>query len=83
MADTATAAEPAAPVFIPFPGLLAYYGIPYTRVHIARLIKRGEFPPPRRLSDNRIAWRRDELDAYVASRPVAEPKPAAKRARTA
>jgi predicted DNA-binding transcriptional regulator AlpA len=50
-------------------------GIGFTRVGLAGLIARGEFPAPVRLSRNRIAWRFDDLEKWIASRPVSTPKP--------
>jgi Prophage CP4-57 regulatory protein (AlpA) len=48
------------------------YGIPkYSRVHIRRLMARGLFPRPVMLSPNRIAWRKSEVAAWKASRPIA------------
>jgi predicted DNA-binding transcriptional regulator AlpA len=42
-----------------------------TRKHVAEMVARGEFPAPRQLSARRIAWRRSEVTAWVASRPPA------------
>jgi predicted DNA-binding transcriptional regulator AlpA len=36
-------------------------------------IDRGEFPPPRQITANRIAWLRSEIEAYMATRPVKLP----------
>lgn len=43
-----------------------------------RLIRRGEFPPPRQLSPNAVGWLRGEVDDWLASRPATQPpnKPA-------
>jgi predicted DNA-binding transcriptional regulator AlpA len=61
---------------------LAGLGIPYTRVHLRRLIMKKLFPAPVQLSANRIAWRMSELAAWKASRPAAPtPKDAAWEAR--
>lgn len=38
---------------------------------IERLVERGEFPQPVRLSANRISWRSDEIDRFIDSREVA------------
>ena len=58
---------------------LRVLGIPYTRVHLNRLIHKGLFPPPVRLSPNRIAWRMSDLLAWQMSRPCArEPRPCQK-----
>jgi prophage regulatory protein len=44
-------------------------GIGYSRDHLRRKVKAGEFPAPVALSDRRIAWRESEVDAWLASRP--------------
>jgi len=41
-------------------------GIPYTRVHLARLIKADKFPAPVSLSTKRIAWVEAEIDDWIA-----------------
>lgn len=43
-------------------------GIPYTREHLARLVKAGTFPAPVRLGERRIGWVADEVDAWAAER---------------
>lgn len=40
-------------------------GVPYTRVHLARLIKAGTFPQPVPLSNKRIAWVEKEVDDWI------------------
>jgi Prophage CP4-57 regulatory protein (AlpA) len=54
---------------IPFDRLKPDKGINYCRDHIRRKVKAGEFPKPIELSDRRIAWREDEIDEWLASRP--------------
>jgi predicted DNA-binding transcriptional regulator AlpA len=44
-------------------------GIDYCRDHLRRKVKAGEFPKPVALSDRRIAWREEEVDEWLASRP--------------
>lgn len=61
-------------IFVPY-GALRSRGIPYTRVHLRRLIVRGLFPTPVQISANRIAWRADDLANWAASRPAAPIKP--------
>jgi prophage regulatory protein len=39
-------------------------GIPYTRVHLNRLIKAKLFPAPVWLSPNRCAWRRSDIEEF-------------------
>lgn len=54
---------------IPFDRLKPDKGIDYCRDHLRRKVKAGEFPTPVSLSDRRIAWREDEIDDWLASRP--------------
>jgi hypothetical protein len=49
---------------------LREHGIPYTRVHLRRLIRAGNFPAPVRLSEHRIAWHLSAIEKWKASRPV-------------
>jgi predicted DNA-binding transcriptional regulator AlpA len=50
-------------------------GIPYTRVHLARLERDGLFPQRVRIGGgNFVAWLEDEVDAYVESLAAARPK---------
>lgn len=43
-------------------------GITFTRVHLNRLIKAGDFPPPVRLGGNSIAWVESEIEAWAAQK---------------
>lgn len=63
---------PAGEVFVPY-DQLSCHGIRFTRVHLRRLIRRGLFPAPIRLSPNRIAWRSSDLMAFKISRPSVLP----------
>ena len=54
---------------ISFDRLKPEKGINYCRDHLRRKVKAGEFPEPVALSDRRIAWREDEIEAWLASRP--------------
>jgi prophage regulatory protein len=47
---------------------LKQLGIPYSFQHIARLEKQGDFPKRVQLSACRVAWRYDEVCAWVAER---------------
>ena len=40
-----------------------------SRVYLWRAVKAGTFPAPIKVSENRIAWRRSEVEGWVASRP--------------
>jgi prophage regulatory protein len=43
-------------------------GIPWTRVHLGRLVRAGEFPQPVNLGGQTIAWVEAEIDAWAADR---------------
>jgi prophage regulatory protein len=51
--------------------LKSIYGVPYCFAHLIRLEKAGLFPVRVRLSQNRVCWYADEVEAWVASRPRA------------
>lgn len=53
-----------------FSQLKPIYGIPYTRDHLRRKVKAGEFPPPIQLSERMIAWREEDVEEWIRSRPV-------------
>ena len=38
------------------------------------LIKEGDFPKPRQLGARRVAWREDEVQAWMVSRAEANPE---------
>ena len=42
--------------------------VPLSRTQVWRLVRAGEFPKPVRLSKNAVAWRRDEVEAWVRQR---------------
>jgi len=42
---------------------------------IYRLAREGRFPRPRKLSERASAWRSDEIDAWIRSRPVSGDEP--------
>jgi prophage regulatory protein len=58
---------------IDFPGLRELNGIPYSRVHLLRLEKAGEFPRRVQLSASRVAWVESEIDGWLAARLAARP----------
>ncbi|MEP6906786.1 MAG: AlpA family phage regulatory protein [Pseudoxanthomonas sp.] len=65
-------AAPAAPCRFERYDELKQRGIPYSRVHLARLIEAGEFPAPVKLSSGgRIAFLSTELDDWMAQRAAA------------
>jgi predicted DNA-binding transcriptional regulator AlpA len=65
-----------AEIFIPYADL-ASHGIRYTRVHLRRLIARGQFPQAVLLSANRCAWRLSDIAHWKQSRPMAPVPPEA------
>lgn len=44
-------------------------GIPYCRVHLARLEKDGLFPARRQLGTNRVVWIEQEVDEHLLNLP--------------
>lgn len=44
-----------------------------TRSKVYRLEAAGEFPKRRRLTGTCVAWRSDEVQAWIESRPLANP----------
>ncbi len=61
-------------VFVLYPELRTRHGIPWTRVGLNRIIARGDFPQPVRITAQRIAWRLDEIEAWKASRERQRPQ---------
>jgi prophage regulatory protein len=53
---------------ITFRQLAPEKGIHYSRDHLRRKCKAGEFPKPIQVSDSRIAWVDSEIDKFIASR---------------
>ncbi len=47
---------------------LAGLGVPFTRVWLAKLMKAGRFPAAVKGFSGRIAWRKDEIELWVAKR---------------
>jgi prophage regulatory protein len=43
-------------------------GISFSRPHLFRLIKAGQFPTPLKIGENRNAWTEEEIDAWVEKR---------------
>jgi prophage regulatory protein len=54
-------------------------GINFCRVHVARLVKAGEFPAPLKIGARRIGWVEAEVDAFLKAR-AAEREPRRVRA---
>jgi predicted DNA-binding transcriptional regulator AlpA len=43
--------------------------VPYSRNRIWHLIRAGKFPPPIELGANAVAWHREEIAAWLSTRP--------------
>lgn len=41
-----------------------------SKAHIYKLIRRGQFPDRVRVGAKKVSWRRDEVVAWINSRPV-------------
>ena len=46
-------------------------GVPYSRMHIDRLEKAGQFPKRVQLSPNRVAWLESEVEQWFSERVAA------------
>lgn len=46
-------------------------GILYGKTHLRRLVDRGDFPAPIRLSPRKPAWLETDLDRWIAERAAA------------
>jgi prophage regulatory protein len=53
---------------IDFKRLGSEKGIGYSRDHLRRKCKAGDFPRPVAISDRRIAWIEAEVDAWLAAK---------------
>jgi hypothetical protein len=60
--------------FVFFPQLKTNHDIPYTRVHLTRLERKGIFPAAVWLGPNRKAWILQEIEEYKANRPRSRPE---------
>ncbi len=43
-----------------------------SRVTLWRKVRAGDFPPPRKISQNRKAWLESEVSDWISARPVAD-----------
>jgi prophage regulatory protein len=50
--------------FISFADLRPLKGVPYTRRHLRDLVRDGKFPQPVTLSEGRVAWIEEEVNAW-------------------
>lgn len=57
--------------FIPYHKLEPDYGISFTRQHLDRLVKGGQFPKKIRLTAARVGWWADEIESWLASKDQA------------
>lgn len=57
---------------IDFNQLAAQKGISYSRDHLRRKVRDGSFPAPIKLSERRIAWPEEAIDAWLAERPLVQ-----------
>lgn len=44
--------------------------VPFTKVHIYRLISRGQFPDRVKIGKRRVCWRETDIDSWIASKLV-------------
>ncbi len=58
---------------------LEQHSIVTNRMCLARAIENYGFPKPFALGTNRLAWRLDEVEAWIAARPRRTPKTGAKK----
>jgi Prophage CP4-57 regulatory protein (AlpA) len=58
---------------------LEQHSIITNRMCLARSIQNYGFPKPIALGTNRLAWRLDEIEAWIASRPRRTPKTGAQQ----
>ena len=42
--------------------------VPYSKVHLYRLVKEGKFPRPVRFGENRVAWNKQEILAWIGAK---------------
>jgi hypothetical protein len=59
-------------VFLTFRDLRDH-GIRYCRLHLNRMMARGQFPQAIWLSPNRKVWRLSEIERFKANRPTSRP----------
>lgn len=58
-----------APAFLRLPDVIQRTGLPRSTVYY--LTKHGSFPPAVRLGARSVAWRVEDVDTWIASRPSA------------
>lgn len=60
------------PAFYREPDILALVGC--SKATLWRWRRDGLFPPPVELGPNSLAWRREDVEAWIASRPAVTPE---------
>ncbi len=55
--------------YIHLPAVCVRVGV--SRATLYRMVKQGVFPRSRQLGPNRVAWRSDEVTAWIMARPHA------------
>lgn len=58
------------PQLLRLPAVLQMTGL--GRDSVYRLAREGRFPRPRKITERSSAWRADEIQAWIDSRPVAQ-----------
>lgn len=66
-AHAMTESEPHTSRIVRLPMVMRMTGL--GRSTIYRMIAKQQFPGPVRLGDRAVAWRQDELDSWISSRP--------------
>jgi hypothetical protein len=56
-------------------------GITFCRLHLARLEAAGKFPKRVLLSENRVAWVDEEIEAWISARLAERDNPPPRRRR--
>ena len=69
------------PAFLNREAAAAYVSLSETTLE--DMVRRGEFPRPRRLSGNRVGWRLRELDEWSDQRPESDLPPPRNTSRKA
>lgn len=60
---------------VAFPELDPRYGLPWSRVHVNRLIAAGKFPQKVHISAGRVGWLESEIEAWIKERADARHGP--------
>lgn len=63
------------PAFLNKPGIAEYVSLSVDTLE--RMVQKGTFPGPRRISDQRVGWLVTEIDDWAANRPRSSGLPVA------